>query len=827
MALVEPGPTGVKTAAEASASVEHPAADLAERKLGFVFWMAVAWILLLVFLAVFRDLLPLRDPEALGIRTREVRKYEDPSWNAWFGADSQGRDQLARVVQGTRPALIIGVTVTVIAGFLGTAIGVTSGYLRGRVDAFTTVVIDIFLAFPGLVLLIAVRASFGNSMSVFIVLFSITSIPAYARIVRGASFALSEREFVDAAAAMGATKRRVLWKELAPNVAIPALSFAFIGFALVIVGEGALAFIGLSLDEVTWGKLIAEGTGDIRDHAHISLIPATVMFLTILAFNLAGDGVRRLYSPREVATQRRLRVEGIPAENHDGSVLHISDLYTTLHTPTGDVHAVDGVSMSVRAGQALGIVGESGSGKTMILRSIVGAFALSDVTRSGTVEVAGVDMLRAERSDVMRTLGTEIGMISQNPLTALNPVRRIETQIIEPMTVHRGMSKAQARERALDLLRLVGIPAPERRLREYPHQLSGGMRQRVTIAIALGERAQAAAGRRADHGARRDGAGPDPAPPVRSATATGDGDGVGHPRPRCREGVHRFGGDRLRRPGRRVRSHGRDLRQPAAPLHRCVDAVDAGPRPAQPLRTDHDRRDAALVAATAARVSVHRSLPGSTGGLRIAHPVSGRERRPLVPLPLSRRPRSGVGRYSEDVGAQLMAGTGSGHLRDDAVLRVDELVVEFPVRRKQVVHAVSGVSFDLIEGETLGIVGESGCGKTTTGRAVMRLETVTGGSVTLNGADLTSLDGEELRQARRSDADDLPGSGVVAQPEPASRATSSVKASTSGVPNDPTSTVGSPKCSTRSASGTAACSIVDHTSSPADSASASTSPERS
>ena len=355
MALVEPGPTGVKTAAEAEASVAQPAADLAERKLGAVFWLAMAWIVLLVFLALFRDLLPLRDPEALGIRTREVRKFEDPSWNAWFGGDSQGRDQLARIVQGTRPALIIGVAVTTIAGLLGTAIGVTSGYLRGRFDAFTTVVIDIFLAFPGLVLLIAVRASFGNSMPVFIVLFSITSIPAYARIVRGASFALSEREFVDAAAAMGATKRRVLWKELAPNVAIPALSFAFIGFALVIVGEGALAFIGLSLDEVTWGKLIAEGTGDIRDHAHISLIPATVMFLTILAFNLAGDGIRRLYSPREVATQRRLRIEGSAAANPDGSVLHIADLYTTLHTPSGDVHAVDGVSLSVRAGQALGV----------------------------------------------------------------------------------------------------------------------------------------------------------------------------------------------------------------------------------------------------------------------------------------------------------------------------------------------------------------------------------------------------------------------------------------------------------------------------------------
>lgn len=485
MALVEPGPTGVKTAAEAEAAFEHPPADLAERKLGLFFWVAAVWIVLLVLLAVFRDLLPIRDPEALGIRTGEVRKFEDPGWNAWFGGDSKGRDQFSRVVQGTRPALVIGVTVTLIAGFLGSAIGVTAGYLRGKVDAVTTIVIDIFLAFPGLVLLIAVRASFGNSMLVFIVLFSVTSIPGYARIVRGASFALSERDFVDAAAAMGATKRRVLWKELAPNVAIPVLSFAFIGFALVIVAEGGLAFIGLSLDEVTWGKLIAEGTGDIRDHAHVSLIPATVMFLTILAFNVAGDSMRRLYSPREVATQRRLRTEGHAEVNPDDSVLHIADLFTTLSTPNGDVHAVDGVSLSVKAGQALGVVGESGSGKTMILRSIVGAFALSDVARSGTIEVAGVDMLRADPDVLLRALGTEIGMVSQNPLTALNPVRRIETQIIEPMRVHGGLSKSEARERALELLRLVGIPAPETRLREYPHQLSGGMRQRVTIAIAL------------------------------------------------------------------------------------------------------------------------------------------------------------------------------------------------------------------------------------------------------------------------------------------------------------------------------------------------------
>ena len=487
---------------------------------GVVFWASAVWIVLLVIAALFRDVLPIRDPDEFGIRTREVERFEDPGWNALFGADGQGRDLFARVVAGARPALILGVSATAIAALIGSIVGLTAGYLRGRVDSITSLFIDIALAFPGLVLLIAVRATYGNSMLVFVVLFSVTGIPAYARIVRGATFALAEREFVDAAASMGAGKHRIVTRELAPNVALPVLSFAFIGFALVIVAEGGLAFIGLSLDEVTWGQLIADGSSEIRNHAHVALFPATVMFLTILAFNMVGDGLRRLYAPREVATRRRLHTDGArveltdiaqvdgpagtvtwagPAGEHDDrdqvdmgaaltagdEVLAIRDLHTTLHTPFGDVRAVDGVSLSLAPGEALGIVGESGSGKTMILRSIVGAFALSDVTRSGTVDVGGIDMLRADEAEVRATLGTRIGMVSQNPLTALNPVRRIETQLVEPMLVHARLGRREARARALDLLRRVGIPAPERRLREYPHQLSGGMRQRVTIAIAL------------------------------------------------------------------------------------------------------------------------------------------------------------------------------------------------------------------------------------------------------------------------------------------------------------------------------------------------------
>lgn len=461
------------------------------RKLGIVFWLSVAWILILVFLALFANLLPIRDPLALGIRTGEVERFESPGSNAWFGGDGQGRDMFSIIVFGVRPALLLGLIATTVAATLGTIIGLTSGYLRGAVDGISTTLIDIALAFPGLVLLIAVRSTFGNSLLVFIILFSITGIPTYARIVRGAAMALSEREFVDAAVAMGATRARVIAKELAPNILMPVLAFAFLGFAIVIITEGALAFLGLSLDQETWGKLIAQGSGEIRNNPHVAMVPATVMFLTILAFNLVGDGIRTLYSPRDVVTRRSTSTTSdvVPLaelpQTHSSAALSIANLSTTLHTEGGDVKAVDGVTLQVQPGEALGIVGESGSGKTMILRSIVGAFALSAVTRDGSVRVVGTDMFRSTDHDIKRVLGTEIGMVSQNPLTALNPVRRIEAQIIEPMTVHGGLSKETARTRALELMNLVGIPAPEQRLREYPHQLSGGMRQRVTIAIAL------------------------------------------------------------------------------------------------------------------------------------------------------------------------------------------------------------------------------------------------------------------------------------------------------------------------------------------------------
>ena len=458
------------------------------RKPGLIFWLSTAWIMMLVFFAIFVDLLPIRDPETQGIITREVASFESPGSNAWFGADSNGRDLFSNVVHGVRPALILGITVTVIAAVIGSAIGILAGYVRGKTDAIIMTLVDTAFAFPAIVALIAVRASFGNGILVFVMVFSILGLPAYTRIVRGATMALAEREFVEAARAMGASRARIMLRELAPNIALPVLSFAFLGFAIVIGAEGGLAFIGLSLDQTTWGKLIAQGLAQIREHSFLTLIPATAMFLTILAFNFVGDTIRRLAAPQEVATARKPTAMELPVDSAPaaaGALLTVRSLHTQLGTPGGVVHAVDGVSLEVAPGEALGVVGESGSGKTMILRSILGTFPTSNVTRSGQVLLGDLDLLRCDDQTRRTALGTRIGTISQNPLTALNPVRRIGTQIMEPMRVHRGVDKRAAEARALELLEQVGIPDPRKRLREYPHQLSGGMRQRVTIAIAL------------------------------------------------------------------------------------------------------------------------------------------------------------------------------------------------------------------------------------------------------------------------------------------------------------------------------------------------------
>jgi peptide/nickel transport system ATP-binding protein len=169
----------------------------------------------------------------------------------------------------------------------------------------------------------------------------------------------------------------------------------------------------------------------------------------------------------------------------EGPLLEVRDLTTHFVTPLGTVRAVDGVSLTLDRGRTLGIVGESGSGKTILSRSIMGLLPTRNVIREGSVRFEGVELTTMSVKDQRRIWGREMAMVFQDPMTSLNPVMRVGKQITESLHVHLGMSRSDAESTAERLLTDVGIPEPRRRLTEYPHQLSGGMRQRVTIAIAL------------------------------------------------------------------------------------------------------------------------------------------------------------------------------------------------------------------------------------------------------------------------------------------------------------------------------------------------------
>jgi ABC-type polar amino acid transport system ATPase subunit len=214
-----------------------------------------------------------------------------------------------------------------------------------------------------------------------------------------------------------------------------------------------------------------------------------------------------------------------------GPMLEVRDLHVQIATRRGTVRAVDGVSFEVPRGEALGLVGESGSGKSMTLRSILGVLPPEAAVTAGQIMLDGQDLVPLGQNELNRIRGPKMSMIFQEPMSALNPVMRVGAQIAEGPMVHQGLSRGKAAERALDLMRRVGIPHPERRMRSYPHEFSGGMRQRVMIAIALA-RTRGDPLRRADQRAGRDHPGPDPCGCWPGCGSPGE-PAFAHPRPAC------------------------------------------------------------------------------------------------------------------------------------------------------------------------------------------------------------------------------------------------------------------------------------------------------
>lgn len=269
------------------------------RRLGLLFWMAVGWMIFVFAVAIFADMLPLASPTDMDM----LEKRAPFSFAHWLGTDRLGRDELSRLIYGARISLIVGLCAPVIGLTVGGALGMLAGYFRGRFESLVLGSMDVLLAFPPLILALAVSAYLGQSIFNLTCILGVLGIPAFMKVARAATLTLARREFVIAAQALGATHARILLRELLPNVMVPLFAFFLLGVAVTIVVEGALSFLGLGVPPPisSWGSMIGEGRESLDIAPRLAFIPAIAMFLTVLSFNLVGDTLRALTDPRQGA----------------------------------------------------------------------------------------------------------------------------------------------------------------------------------------------------------------------------------------------------------------------------------------------------------------------------------------------------------------------------------------------------------------------------------------------------------------------------------------------------------------------------------------------
>jgi peptide/nickel transport system ATP-binding protein len=434
------------------------------------------------------------------------------------------------------------------------------------------------------------------------------------------------------------------------------------------------------------------------------------------------------------------------------SLLEITDLRTQIATADGVVRPVDGVTLSVEEGQCLGLVGESGSGKTMTGMSIMRLLPPGGSIAGGSVRFGGTELTSLDEAAMRQLRGNDIALISQDPMTSLNPTRTIGSQLREAYKIHTGASRAAANARAAEVLGLVGMPRPAERLGDYPHQLSGGMRQRAMIAIgllceprlliadepttALDVSIQAQILTLLDE--------------LRSRLSMGIllithdmGVIAGH----TDAVAVMYGGRVVERAG--TGELFRDRR------HRYTEALFES----MPTMDLDSTATLATIPGTPPKLIGLPAMCRFAPRCRFAEPDCEEQDPPLAEVAPGHahaclHPRAD-GAAAARTAVTERAAPASAATERSPLLEVTDVVKQFAVRsrrplaRGRAVQAVSGVSLQVWPGETVGIVGESGCGKTTLGRMLVGLERPTSGSVTFDGRDLGAMGAADFRRRRR------------------------------------------------------------------------------
>jgi peptide/nickel transport system permease protein len=461
---------------------------LARNKLAL--WGGIV-LLIVVVLAILTPILPLADPDV----TDTPNRFQPPlSDGAFLGTDHLGRDLLSRLMWGTRLSLAVGFAAAIAAATIGAAIGIIAGFYGGRTDNIIMRGVDMLMAFPYILLALAIVAALGPGLTNALIAVAVVNIPFFARNIRGITVGIAHKEFVDAARLSGLSDARIILTEILPNV-VPVIVVAMsttIGW--MILETAGLSFLGLGSQppQADLGSMLGEARSALITNPHTSVVPGAMILIIVMAINLFGDGVRDALDPRlkSGALSRPMPAtlvdrKSVPEPKGDG-IMVLQDLQTQFHVKGRVYKAVGGVDLAVKPGECLGIIGESGSGKSVTALSIMGLVASPPgVITGGAVRFEGQDLIGAPYATLRALRGDKVAYIFQDPLATLHPLYTIGTQLIEAISVHHRITRAEGRARAIDLLKSVRIPNAASRIDSYPHELSGGMRQRVGIAMAL------------------------------------------------------------------------------------------------------------------------------------------------------------------------------------------------------------------------------------------------------------------------------------------------------------------------------------------------------
>jgi oligopeptide/dipeptide ABC transporter ATP-binding protein len=441
-----------------------------------------------------------------------THELSGPTSAHWLGTDELGRDMATRLLYGGQSTLLAAVLATVIAVVIGTALGVTGGYLRGRTDRTLAFWGDLLLTIPVLVVLIVVVSVFPHSLYPAMLPLGLLLSAAPMRVIRSVTMAIREDLYIEAARVSGLSHRQIMRRHVLPRIYGPIVVQATLTASVAVILASGLAFLGFGVQvpAPSWGTMVAEAASQYQQQPWFLVPTGGIIALTVLSLGLLGDALRdavtgrwtghtagRLTAGRVRAPRQRHPSANAPA-GAPAALLAVRDLHITVPGPDGGTVLVSGISFDLFPGRTLAIVGESGCGKSVTARALLGVAPAggridgSIRLRDGGPRDAGqarepgsTELTGARETQWQAVRGRRIAFIGQEPMSGLDPTQTVGAALGEVIRAYSGCGRRQARDRAIALLSRVRLDEPERVARLYPHQISGGMAQRVTIARAL------------------------------------------------------------------------------------------------------------------------------------------------------------------------------------------------------------------------------------------------------------------------------------------------------------------------------------------------------